>query len=290
MATTLLSRLPRPLSTEESTAYRQDGAAVIRGVLDPGWIERLQSAIDRVIAAPGPMAREYAEPDMGGRFVGDFFVWRRDEDFRAIMADSPLPELAATLLESRGLRFFYDQLLVKEPGTEERTPWHHDLPYWPIRGEQIASIWVPFDFVDASSGAVTYVRGSHRWGRMFAPVAFGEGAGYSGTFAAAELEPMPDLDAEVAAADRLVWAVEPGDVLVHHPLTLHFAPGNTTPDRRRRGLALRYAGDDVVYDDRPGTFLENPAIRRHLPEIDLRDGDPLSGELFPAVWPRSSSA
>jgi hypothetical protein len=24
--------------------------------------------------------------------------------------------------------FFYDQLLVKEPGTAEKTPLHHDLP------------------------------------------------------------------------------------------------------------------------------------------------------------------
>jgi len=55
----------------------------------------------------------------------------------------------------------------------EETPLHHDLPYWPVRGEQIISIWVLFDLATPESGAVTYVRGSHRWGKMYSPAAFG---------------------------------------------------------------------------------------------------------------------
>ena len=30
------------------------------------------------------------------------------------------------------LHVFYDQLRIKEPGTVKRTPWHHDMPYWPL--------------------------------------------------------------------------------------------------------------------------------------------------------------
>lgn len=286
MADTLPDNLPRPPTAEELDAYARDGAAVLRGVLDVVWIERMRSAIERVLSDPGPMSREYAGPDHPGRYFGDFFLWRRDEDFRAIMADSPLPELAALILRSEEVFFFYDQLLVKEPGTDQKTPWHHDLPYWPLRGEQIVSIWVPFDRVSAETGAVTYVRGSHRWGKMFAPAAFGDGAGYSDTFAEAGLEPLPDIEAEVDRSDLLVWPIEPGDVLIHHPLTLHYAPGNSSAETRRRALSLRYVGDDAVYDDRPGTFLKNPELRGLLPEIGLSDGDPLRGELFPQVWPR----
>ncbi len=57
--------------------------------------------------------------------------------------------------------FFYDQLLVKEPNTAEPTPWHQDGPYWPLRGEQVMSIWVPFDHATRETGVVTYVKGSH---------------------------------------------------------------------------------------------------------------------------------
>jgi ectoine hydroxylase-related dioxygenase (phytanoyl-CoA dioxygenase family) len=231
------------------------------------------------------MAREYTKAGDPGRYFGDFFLWRRSDEFRAFMADSPLPELAARLMDSERSFFFYDQLLVKEPGTAEETPLHHDLPYWPIRGEQIISIWVPFDVATPASGAVTYIRGSHRWGKRYAPAAFGDGEGYAKTYAAAGLEPTPNLDRDVDPADHIAWSLEPGDVLIHHPLTLHFARGNASAELRRRGLALRYVGDDAVYDDRPGTFLESPPMQAELPDLGLKDGDPFRGDLFPQVWP-----
>jgi len=273
---------------DELSDLARDGAVVLRGVVDSSWIESMREAIEVALDDPGPMSREYTKPNEPGRYFGDFFLWRRFEAFRAFMADSPLPELAARLLDSQKVFFFYDQLLVKEPGTRAETPLHHDLTYWPVRGEQIISIWVPFDHATPESGAVTYVRGSHRWGRMFAPAAFGDGAGYDKLYAKAGLESIPDLDRDIDPADHLAWSLEPGDVLIHHPLTLHFARGNQTSDLRRRGLALRYVGDDSVYDERPGTFLESGQMKTHLPELGLDDGQCFRGDLFPRVWPRES--
>ena len=282
----LPSHLHRIPNSSELESYARDGATVLRDVLDVAWIRSMHDAIERALENPSPMAREYTPAESDGRYFGDFFLWRRDEDFRRFMADSPLPVLAAHIMKSKEIYFFYDQLLVKEPGTAEETPWHHDLPYWPLQGEQIISIWVPFDPVAPSSGAVTYVRGSHLWGRKFAPAAFGGGEGYADTFAASHFEPLPDIDTIVEPQDLLGWSLEPGDVLIHHPLTLHYARGNSSAAARRRGLALRYVGDDAVYDDRPGTFLKTPLMLSELPAIALRDGDPLRGELFPQVGPR----
>ncbi|MFQ5699679.1 MAG: phytanoyl-CoA dioxygenase family protein [Myxococcota bacterium] len=278
--------LPRAIHDDEVAAYRSDGAAVIRGVVPEPWIERMRRAVDRVLAEPGPASVEYTPTGASGRYYGDFFVWLRDPDFRAFATESPLPALAARLMSASTVHLFYDQLLVKEPGTREETPWHHDLPYWPLRGDAIVSIWVPFDPASLETGAVRYIRGSHRWGRMFAPRAFGGQSGYADVYAQAGLEPLPDLEAEIDRHEVLAWTLEPGDVLVHHPLTLHHAPGNASATTRRRGLALRYVGEGTVYDARPGTFLDNPRLRATLPEIDARDGEPLHGPLFPRVWPR----
>ena len=283
----MTDRLPRAIEEAELAAYRRDGAAALRGILDSGWIDRMRVAIDRILAAPGSASVEYTPKDKPGRYYGDFFIWRRDPDFAALMAESPLPELAARVMDSSNVHFFYDQLLVKEPNTAERTPWHHDLPYWPIRGEQIMSVWVPFDPVDLESGAVQYIQGSHTWGKMYAPSAFGAKSGFAVVYARMGLEPLPDVDANLDQYELLHWDLAPGDVLIHHPLTIHGAPGNRSSTTRRRGLALRYVGDDCVYDPRPGTFMENPKVKALLPEIRLADGDPMGGELFPRVWPRS---
>jgi len=184
------------------------------------------------------------------------------------------------------MRFFYDQLLVKEPQTAEHTPLHQDLPYWPIRGQQIISIWVGFDPVTEQAGAVQYIKGSHKWGKFYAPATFGKNSHFVDIYRKAGLEEMPDPEKLISDGEMLHWDLEPGDVVVHHPLTLHYAPGNLTESGRRRGLALRYIGEDVTWDDRPGTFFKNPNLAKTLPEINLADGEAMHGELFPVVWPR----
>ncbi len=282
----LSSRLPRQITDEEIEAYHRDGAAVLRGVVDPGWIGRMGAAVDRILANPGSASLEYTPKGEKGRYYGDFFLWLRDEDFRAFMADSAMPELAAQVMRSRNVNFFYDQLLVKEPNTAEPTPLHHDLPYWPVRGEQVMSVWVPFDAAGRESGVVHYVKGSHKWGRLFAPKAFSDSSGFSDLYSKMNMESIDEVEGELDQHEILHWEMEPGDVLIHHPLTLHFAPGNSSATKRRRGLALRYTGDDATWDTRPGTFMQNPKLAATLPEVHLDDGDKMGGELFPKVWPR----
>jgi ectoine hydroxylase-related dioxygenase (phytanoyl-CoA dioxygenase family) len=270
-----------PAVHEAAEALARDGAAVLRQVLPADWIERMRAAIERQLAEASPTAAEYGHG--AGRFHGDFFLWLRSDDFRAIALDSPLPRLAAALMGSQTARLFYDQLFVKEPGAVERTPWHQDLPYWPVSGRQVVSIWIPFDPVGPENGVVTYIKGSHRWGRTFRPKAFDEAN--AGAFAASPYEPMPDIDRAAPAHEFLTWRLEPGDVLAHLGLTIHGAAGNSTADTRRRALALRYTGDDARYDPRPGTFMEMQSVRANVPAPGLEPGQPLAEPLVPAAWP-----
>ena len=84
----------------------------------------------------------------------EIFLWMRNPIFKSFAFDSNIPEIASKLLDSNKVNFFYDQLLVKEPNTKEKTPWHHDLPYWPLTGKKIISFWVGFDAVNLNTGAV----------------------------------------------------------------------------------------------------------------------------------------
>jgi ectoine hydroxylase-related dioxygenase (phytanoyl-CoA dioxygenase family) len=265
-------------------AYDRDGAAVLRGVLPGEWIERMRAAVDRVINSPAPSAVEYTPAGASGRYVGDFFLWLRDLDFRALALESPLPRLAAEIMRSRSVTLFFDHLLVKEPRTAEETPWHQDLPYWPVRGSDILSLWVPLDEVTPECGAVVYRRASHRAGQLYAPRAFANDSGFADIYKTAGLPPVPDDLSNCDPRDLLVWTTEPGDVVVHHPLTLHHAPGNSSGTRRRRAIALRYLGDDAVYFSRPGNFLEKSSVRAVLPApVSYREGGRRGAPNFPTV-------
>jgi ectoine hydroxylase-related dioxygenase (phytanoyl-CoA dioxygenase family) len=76
--------------------------------------------------------------------------------------------------------------------------------------------------------------------------------------------------------EMLSWDMQPGDCLVHSGFTIHGAAGNSTPNTRRRALATRWVGDDVVYRVREKAHAE-------LQATGLADGDILPGEQFPQV-------
>jgi len=290
----LSSGLLRALSDEEIEGYQIDGAYAVRGIVPLDWIEYMREAVDDVLADPGPFGHNFNDKDKPGRFFGDLFTWLSNDRFRRLVLDSPLVEMAASAMRSSSVNFFYDQLLVKEPGTDSRTPWHHDLPYWPLKGTQIVSIWLPLDPVSPDNGVVTYIKGSHRWGRWFRPEPFGtetpeEMPGYDeADFSFPDCEPIPDFDADADQYEFITWTLEPGDCILHHPLTVHGAPGNRTRDRRRRAIAMRYTGDDARFDPRPGTFTSY--MPPPVGDPGIAAGDPLTCEVFPRIWPRAESA
>jgi ectoine hydroxylase-related dioxygenase (phytanoyl-CoA dioxygenase family) len=256
-------------------ALWRDGVVYLPGVIDAVWQDRLRAAIDRDIADPGPFQHGY-QVDGGGRFHGNMRLWENDPDFRDYCLAGPLPGLAAKLLKSSTVTLFYDQLFVKEPGTNAPTRWHNDQPYWPIRGRQVMSFWLALDPVSFDSGALEFVLGSHAWDRWFQPQKFAPGgADYE---KGEGFEPIPDFDAERANYRFKGWEMQPGDLVAFMGLTVHGSKGNLTADRRRRGYTVRYCGDDARYFSGPGSNkeLRNPA---------LADGDPLASAQYPLVWP-----
>jgi ectoine hydroxylase-related dioxygenase (phytanoyl-CoA dioxygenase family) len=168
-------------------------------------------------------------------------------------------------------------VLVKEPGTEEKTPWHHDQPYYCVNGEQVCSLWIPLDEVPVTT-CPEFIAGSHRWGQWFLPRKF-SGVDYDHN--ADNLTAVPDIDNHRADYNILSWDLQPGDAIAFHFLTLHGAPANTSTISRRRAFAARWLGDDATYAQRPGE------ISPPFPGLEkkLKIGGPLDSEEFPLVWP-----
>lgn len=267
-------------STEQQEAFERDGAILLPGVVGEDWLDRLRAAIERDIADPGPHYHGYqSEPDKGA-FHGNMRLWEADADFRDYCLNGPLPELAATMLNSDRVNLLYDQLFVKEPGASNPTRWHNDQPYWPVAGWPVMSFWLALDPVTRDSGAVEFVRGSHKWDRWFQPETFAKGAN-SGYEKNEKYEPIPDIDGNRDQYDFVIWDMAPGDVIAFHAMAVHGSSGNLRQDRRRRGYTVRYTGVGATYDPRPGTHkgIWNPA---------LEPGAVMDSDQYPVVWPRQS--
>jgi hypothetical protein len=39
--------------------------------------------------------------------------------------------------DANTITFFYDQIFAEAPGATKRTSWHQDLPFLPVRGDQL---------------------------------------------------------------------------------------------------------------------------------------------------------
>ncbi len=256
-------------------AFQRDGVLLLPGLIDESWLERLREAIDRDIRDPGPCFHGYAV-EGGGRFHGNMRIWENDPDFADYCRNSVLPQLAAELLDVSAVQIYYDQLFVKEPGTDAPTRWHNDQPYWPIRGWPIVSFWLALDPVTKVSGALEFVRGSHLWNQWFQPEPFAEGgAPYPRN---PEYVDIPDIDAERDQHEFLTWEMKPGDLIAFHALTVHGGPGNLSAGRRR-GYTVRYCGPGMTYYAKPGT-----SHVLHDPELEHEA--PIEGARYPVVWSR----
>eukprot|EP00927_Polykrikos_kofoidii_P054137 TRINITY_DN48612_c0_g1_i1.p1 TRINITY_DN48612_c0_g1~~TRINITY_DN48612_c0_g1_i1.p1 ORF type:complete len:292 (+),score=47.02 TRINITY_DN48612_c0_g1_i1:48-923(+) len=253
-------------------SYHADGAVVLRNVLTQDEVAALRECIDLNLKHPGPLAGIASATSDTGRFFEDFCNWQQPwaNGYRRIAFESALPAVAAALMDSRTVRLHHDHLLVKEPATQQRTPWHQDQPYYNITGNQNVSFWIPVDAVPRES-TLEFVRASHAGGRWYLPKTFlSEEALW---FSEKELAELP----EVADSDVIGWALEPGDAVAFHMLTVHGSAGSRD---LRRTFSLRVIGDDVRHAPRP--WRTSPEFEGLAQE--LADGAKMSHALFPVVY------
>ncbi len=270
----------RALTSDELTSFVDDGVACAPNVIPDRWLDLAAKAVDQNLAAPTAIGDAISMREAG--YLNDIFMWLANDRYRSYVLDSPVSTLAAQALGALGaieVGFFYDQCFVKEPGTEVPTPWHHDLTFWPVEGTQLCSIWMPLDPVTTETSGLVYVAGSHRWKRRFKAIT----PDYNAYMINPDLDDVPDIDADRSAYDLRAWDMQPGDVLIFHPLVVHGSAGNRSTTTRRRALATRWYGDDVIYRDLPHTM---PLPPGH----GLVDGDRLSGEVFPRFGPTATRA
>ena len=262
------------LTKAQIDTYQSAGAVLLKGAF-ADFVEGTRAAIEQNKANPSWRERTYRPDDGGAAFFQDYVVWNQYDGYRDLVRNSGMSEMAARLMRSTTARIFHDHILVKEPGNAVVTPWHQDQPYYLVEGRQSVSFWVPLDAIPRER-TIEYVAGSHLWGKDFKPKRF------DGTdlFPGDGSEAVPDVDSARDELDILGWEMEPGDAVAFNFRTLHGAPANASPSRRRV-ISVRWVGDDAVFAKRPSTT--SPAF----PDLDFEDGAPFGGPEFPILHPAS---
>jgi len=161
-------------ASEESlhAGYLEDGFQIInRPIIPADLIERAIKAQDEVIAgnyetgieprklypdAPAGSVIKVDDPQISNRTILE------------TISHPAIGELAARITGAEEFVQVWGVTLLVKPGGDSKTAnvgWHQDNQYWQkhMRGETF-TIWLALTDVGPESGAMVYVRGSHKWG------------------------------------------------------------------------------------------------------------------------------
>ena len=262
------------LSKDQLNSYKKDGVIFVKNAISDLWLNKLADGIEESIKHKSLTGKIISGKDNGG-FSGDIDLWYKQDVFYDFFLNSPCSEFAEQVLNSQVVRHFYDQTFVKPAGCHLATPWHHDITFWPVdlKKNNICSIWITLDQVTKETSGLEFIKGSHLWDSYWKSFAPGSDALVNKSH-----KDLPDIDSLRPSHEFFSPEMQPGDVLIFNAHIVHGSSSNLSLDKPRRAFTSRWCDDQTVFEDRIKT---KPITASH----NLKNGDFLSGPLFPQVRP-----
>ena len=257
------------LTNEEINFYQKQGALIIKNVFKP-WINILREGFEKVLKEPGPHARENIKNEEG-RFFEDYCNWQRISEFKKFAEESPAAQIVGEATRSKSIQLFHEHIFVKDPGTNKETPWHQDMPYYCVNGNDTGSFWIPLDQI-TKENSLQILLGSHKLPKLVRPTKWSNNKPWYKNDE--NFMDMPSINTD---ENILKSEMNLGDAILFNFKVLHSSPGNLE-NIPRRAFSMRFIGNDVTYVDRGGET--SPPFKG----IDLKIGDKMREDWFPVVW------
>ena len=227
--------MPLPMNTNEQLQadFRRDGYVHLPGFLTPAQIEEVNQRIDHLISEGVPRLPAdvafYEDRTDATSLKQIQMLFKLDPFFEQMMFGSRFEALASMLLSDevvgKNMQYFNKPPLIGQP-----TPAHQDGYYFMLNPCEALTMWLALEPVDTENGCIRYVRGSHN--REMRPHAQTNVLGFS--------QGMTDFGTDEDLQNEVFFSAQPGDLLVHHALTVHRAGGNLSKSRSRRALGFIY--------------------------------------------------
>lgn len=256
------------LAPDVVAAYQRDGHVLVRELSTAeevaAWRPVLAAAVREHLERAAPLA----ERDTYHKaFVQVANLWERFDDVRRFVMARRFARVAAQLMGVRAVRLYHDQALYKEPGGGP-TPWHQDMFYWPLAGDQSITMWMPLVDVSADMGSMVFASGTHRYGSLLNQGISDESEAYFERLV--RDKQMPTVQ----------YTLRAGDATFHAGWTLHKATPNHT-DRMREVMTIIYFADGLRVAE-PANANQPADLARWLP--GCRPGDLAASPLNPIVY------
>ena len=259
------------LNNKQIYDYQTLGVIVIKDIFKD-WIETLKIGFDRVLAEPSIHGRENVTTENSGRFFEDYCNWQRITEFKECIFKSPAAQIISEATGSKSVQLFHEHIFIKEAGTQKETPFHQDMPYYCIDGNQTGSFWIPLDKVEKNNNLKLILK-SHHWLKLIKPTKWSNNKSWYSEND--DFMEMPDI--KKIEKDIFVPDLELGDAVLFNFKIVHGSDANLTLSQRR-AFSMRFIGDDVKFLKRNGPT--SPPFDG----INLMNGDKMRADWFPEVF------
>lgn len=244
--------------------FTEHGWLVVRGAVPLEQVRELEQAVDAIHAAMPPVA--------AGQVWELPNVSQLSDAIARHVRDAAIGQRGAEALGCASVKILQDTVLVKAAHVGGPVAWHQDHTYTGyLDPARAISVRLALTDCNVGNGCLEVIDGSHAWGLL-------------GDVRALTEDHVADALGAAAARWRdRVTAIElaPGDVSIHHCLTLHRS-GENRSARARKTLITRLfdASCQLVAERLP------PGAAAYFP-VD-RDGR-LADAAFPVVYGRAAA-
>lgn len=129
------------------------------------------------------------------------------------------------------------EFFIKEPNTRQIVSMHQDLTYWGLGAiDGLVTAWIALSPATPASGCMSFVAASHKNAILEHKDSFDPNN---------LLSRGQEVKVDVADSDKTPIEIHPGQMSLHHGLTIHGSGPNTTDDRRI-ACVVRYIRPDMA--------------------------------------------
>ena len=224
-------------SSQIKAAFDKHGYVILREFLPPDEVAQVRNELNRyiqdVIPNIPPDHAFYEEKNDLSTLKQLPHMQDNDAYFKdLIFGNNAYRRLAELLLEG-GVVGRNLQLLRKPPAIGQPTPPHQDGYYFMIEPCEGITMWLALDEANEENGCLRYVRGSHKKGLR--PHSRTQTLGFS--------QGITNYGTDYDQKNEIAHTAQPGDLLVHHALTVHRADGNNSATHPRTALGFVYLSE-----------------------------------------------
>ena len=217
----------------------EEGYVQINKLLNQKEITLFEEACTEIKKKPSPF--KIYKQDGNGEFFMDFNNWRKNKKIFEICKNPKIVELIRKISGSKTCRLMHEDIIIKEGLMVQKTPVHHDRPYFVTKGNLNLSVWITSSGLSRDSSLLMYSK-SHKRKELFLPKNFLSGLNSDGYKKLNRDLFTPIDDKMMLNFQEIDFEMEPGDAIVFFHNTLHSSKTHTSP-KKRNSLVIRYILD-----------------------------------------------